>query len=102
MAYGKVVHHGAIDGNRTLADLNGPVHVSGAILIHSMPVKASRLVSQLIVDIYYQPVAFGHTNSRKRPLAVDANDRAHKGAVWICKNPGDIEVVGNCCGEAGA
>lgn len=69
--------------------------MSGTIHIEAMEMQSGGLVTQLVVNIDNDPVPNSGGDVRDWPLPIDANGRARE-AVWLGRDPGDIEVIGHC------
>ena len=94
-AYGEVVGHGVARRNGALGDLEGAVHLVGAILEEAVEVQRGGLIAEIVVDVDNDGVVDVGVDGRDGPLAVDANGLALKGAVWVGRDPSDGKVVGD-------
>lgn len=74
--------------------------MSRPVLVDAVPMETRGLVSQMVVKVYYESIAFVGTNGGKRPLAVDANDGSCRRAIRIRVYPGCVEIVCHSRGVA--
>jgi hypothetical protein len=63
----------------------------------AMEVQTCRFISQGVLDIDDDLVAFGSYDGGYWPLVVDANDRPCLLAVGVCVGPAYVEVICNGC-----
>lgn len=91
--HGEVVSERFAWWNRALADPGRPVHVRGPVHEKAVEMERGRLVAQLVVDIDDDAVSYVGLNAWNRPLAVDADDGPLMRAIWIRRDPSDVEVV---------
>lgn len=94
--YRKIVGKRSPRRDLTLRAMCDTVHVICTILIQAMPMERSRLISQVVLDVYYQAVTNIHVNLGNWPFAVYANDWAIFLAIGISDDPADGKVVGTC------
>lgn len=97
--YIEVVLHVLSGRNRALGDRAGTVHNGSAILAESMPVDASRLVAQSVINVDNQSVTDLHINLGAGPLIVDTDHRSLKsvgGGIDPSDVPIEVDVLG-CC-----
>ena len=96
-AYHKVIGEPRARSNGTLGDLHWTIHMRGTVHEQSVEVQRCRLIPQGVEDVDNYSVTEGDLYSRDGPLAVDANDRPICFAIWICRNPTNVEVIGYGC-----
>jgi len=96
-SYHKVICEPRAGRNCALGDLDRAVHVRAAIHEQPVEVQRRRLVPQRVEDVNDQPIADIDLDEGEGPLTVDANDRPVCFAIWIGRDPADVEVVGYCC-----
>jgi len=58
-----------------------------------MEMQTCILISQAIMKVHNESVAFIHVNLRYRPFPIDPDDFAREFVVGICSGPGGGEVV---------
>lgn len=58
-----------------------------------MEMEGSGLISQLIVNIDNDLIANCRRHYWQRPVTVDANGWSLEGAIGVCCDPGNVEVV---------
>jgi hypothetical protein len=96
----EVVSEGAARCNLTLRDSGRAIHFIGAVHEDAMEMQTGRHVSQRILDVDNDTITLRSSNSRERPLPVNPNHWTHICAIRVRINPGQIEVVGDCCSVA--
>lgn len=97
LTYCKIVREGAPGGDPALSNTNNTIHMRCAIHVQAMEMQARRLISQRVLNIDNDLVAFRGYNSWKWPFSIDAHDRACVLAIRICVQPSYVEVVGDSC-----
>lgn len=58
-----------------------------------MPVKADRVISELVVDIDDQAIALGDIDGRDWPLSIDTDGRPVEQTIRVGRDPGYVVVV---------
>ena len=91
----KIVGETAVRWDRTLRCSSRAIHGWSSSLIDAMPMKACRLITQVIGDGHDQPVSFVDIDLRTWPLAVDANDWPRE-AIRTRSDPIDTPVIFHC------
>lgn len=80
-----------------MRNLSRAIHFRCTIHEQAMEMKSGGLISQLIVDIDDDLIADSRRHYWQRPLIVDADGWSLEGAIRVCSDPGDVEIVGACC-----
>lgn len=70
-------------------------NVEFVLHVQPMEMQRRRLVPQRVQDIDDNLITDVCCDLRDWPLPVDADRRTCKGAIWVCGNPPDFEVVCN-------
>lgn len=78
-----------------LSNAYGAIHMGGVPLEQTMPVQASRLIAELVVNMYNELITDRDMDLWNRPLTIDAHDRAVLLIIRISRYPCDIEIVGD-------
>ena len=80
-----------------LSDTNWTIHVGSSVHEESMEVQTGRLISERVLDIDNDLVAFGSNDWGNGPLVVDTNHRACLLAIWVGVGPAYVEVICDGC-----
>lgn len=81
----------------TLMHLASSIHTVGSLLHQTVEMETGGLVPQFIVDVDDDMIPDIGFESGTWPLAVDAYDRPHLGAIRVGINPCDVPVIGDGC-----
>lgn len=99
-SYGKVISEGASRRDFALGDPSRAIHVIRAVHVDTMEMQAGTLGLELVVDVDDDTVALGDVDGGGRPLAIDADGVATMSCIRIGRDPGHVEIIGNCSGAA--
>lgn len=92
-AYIEVVGELRARWNAALRDHCWAIHLGASIHVQAVEMESRALVPELVVNVDDDGVIDGGANGRQRPLSIDANGWAHKGTIWICEDPSDVEII---------
>lgn len=95
----KIIFDALPRANGTLRDPGGPIHIARPVLEKPVEMQARVLVSQSVVHVDHEPVAFVDFNYRYRPTPVDPNYLPAETPVRVRGRPCYVEVVSHCCRE---
>lgn len=93
--YREVIGETAVWGNRALRCSGRAVHSRMTILIDAVPMKASRLIAEIVVNSHDESIVQIDINLGTRPLTVDANDGTGK-SVRASSDPVYAPIVFDC------
>ena len=65
------------------------------ILVESMPMKASRLVAKIVVDVDNKVVSEINVYLRAWPLTINPNDRPWESSIGVPGDPVNAPVIGH-------